>query len=87
MKNADFAIDYKTIISKQNEEIAGLKAAFEEACALLEYYKEQLRLARHCKFGASSEKMQNPDQLCLLDKPIQLTASIRLSLSMLGYQY
>ena len=68
MDNIDLTTNYEAIILEQNKEIAGLKAAFEEVSALLEYYKEQLRLAKHRKFGVSSEKSNNPDQ----SRPIQL---------------
>jgi transposase len=45
-----------------------LLARIAELEALVKYYEEQLRLDRHRRFGSSSEKDANPDQLNLFDE-------------------
>ena len=54
------------------EELRGERQKLEdkvtELQALVEYYKEQHRLAQHKKYGASSEKTENPNQLLLFDE-------------------
>ena len=47
------------IVSKQENHIAHLEHKLKELEALVKYYEEQFRLAKHRQFGASSEKSNN----------------------------
>ena len=49
-------------------ETTELKNKTEELKALVKYYEEQLRLASHKKYGASSEKTEPSQQLFLFDE-------------------
>lgn len=51
-------------------EITALKTENSELKALVKYYEEQFRLAKHRQFGASSEKSQyDLDQLSIFNEP------------------
>jgi len=54
-----------TIATSEYEELKAKKAELE---ALVKYYEEQLRLAKHLQFGSSSEKNGFPEQLGLFDE-------------------
>jgi transposase len=56
------------IIAGLQAEINYLKTENEKLKLLTKYYEEQLRLAKHRQFGASSEKTQLPDQLNLFNE-------------------
>ncbi len=56
------------IIAAKDTEIAELKQRQNELEALVKYYEEQLRLAAHRQFGASSEKEEISGQLGLFDE-------------------
>jgi len=50
------------------EIVAEKEAKIAELEALVKYYEEQLRLAKHRQFGTSSEKGELPEQLGLFDE-------------------
>jgi len=50
------------------ENVADLKNRIAELEALVKYYEEQFRLAKHKQFGSSSEKGEIPEQLGLFDE-------------------
>ena len=54
-----------TIPTSEYENLKFQKAELE---ALVKYYEEQLRLAKHRQFGSSSEKGEVPEQLGLFDE-------------------
>ena len=61
-----------TISTSEYESLKAREAELEqekaELEALIKYYEEQLRLAKHRQFGSSSEKAQLPEQLGLFDE-------------------
>ena len=57
------------IVSKQESRIIHLEQKLKRAEALVKFYEEQFRLAKHRQFGASSEKSQyNHTQLLLFNE-------------------
>ena len=57
------------IVSKQENRIIHLEQKLKRAEALVKFYEEQFRLAKHRQFGASSEKSQyNHTQLLLFNE-------------------
>jgi transposase len=58
----------REIVAEKDVQIAELEQRKVELEALVKYYEEQLRLAKHRQFGSSSEKGETPDQLGLFDE-------------------
>jgi transposase len=56
------------ILAEKDARIAELEQQKVELEALVKYYEEQLRLAKHRQFGSSSEKGEVPEQLGLFDE-------------------
>jgi len=48
--------NWPEIVAKQENHIAQLERKLNELEALVKFYEEQFRLAKHRQFGASSEK-------------------------------
>ena len=64
----DIIAEKDSLIAEQESQIEQLKSKLSELEALTKYYEEQLRLAKHRQFGASSEKTEIPEQLGLFDE-------------------
>jgi hypothetical protein len=56
------------IVAAMGAEIAALKQRQTELEALVKYYEEQLRIAKHRQFGPKSEKEEISGQLGLFDE-------------------
>jgi len=56
------------ITTTEYESLKAKEAEFEKLEALVKYYEEQLRLAKHRQFASSSEKGEVPEQLGLFDE-------------------
>jgi len=56
------------ITTTEYESLKAKEAEFEKLEALVKYYEEQLRLAKHRQIASSSEKGEVPEQLGLFDE-------------------
>ena len=63
------------IVAKQESYIAHLEQKLKEKEMLVKFYEEQFRLAKHRRFGASSEKSQYDHSQLLLFDEAETTAS------------
>ena len=61
--------DYEARILQLNKRNAELECAVAELTALVEHFKELFKLSQHRRFGASSEKTHNANQLNLFGDP------------------
>jgi hypothetical protein len=69
MKNAVITtVNSPDIIAEKDAQIADLEQQKAKLEALVKYYEEQLRLAKHRQFGSSSEKSEVSGQLGLFDE-------------------
>jgi transposase len=68
MENTNESLNTAHETQSLRKENAKLKERNAELEALIKFYEEQMRLAKHKQFGASSEKTENAEQLGLFDE-------------------
>jgi len=61
MQNTNLSVSWE-------EKYRGLEKKVAELEALIKFYEEQFRLAKHRQYGRSSERAENPEQLGLFDE-------------------
>ena len=67
------------IVAKQESYITSLEQKLKEKEMLVKYYEEQILLAKHRRFGASSEKSQYDHSQLLIFDEAETTASPTLT--------